>query len=178
MKADINLASGVLVESASKSKALRILRIAALFSIAFVLIASISLFLLISSISPDKIKEQEDKILFSIKYLHEKEAKILIINNRISDISKILESRDNYDLLMNAFLEKIPKDTSINSLEIGKNKVTLTVSSDSLSSLDNLIDSFIDMVGKQQIINNLTIESLASDQKSGVYLLSIKADRL
>ncbi|OGH39346.1 MAG: hypothetical protein A3B44_02180 [Candidatus Levybacteria bacterium RIFCSPLOWO2_01_FULL_38_21] len=178
MKADINLALGALVESAQKSRLLRILRITALASITLILIASVSLFLLINSTSTDKIKKEEDKILFSIKYLHDKEAKILIINERLNGISKILGSRGNYDLLMNAFLQKIPQDTSVDSFGVDKNKIVLTVSSDSLSSMDDLIDSFIDMVEKQQIIKNLTIESLTSDRISGIYILSIKADRL
>ena len=79
---------------------------------------------------------------------------------------------------MNAFLQKIPQDTSVDSFGVDKNKIVLTVSSDSLSSMDDLIDSFIDMVEKQQIIKNLTIESLTSDRISGIYILSIKADRL
>ena len=178
MKADINLALGALVESAQKSRLLRILRITALASITLILIASVSLFLLINSTSTDKIKKEEDKILFSIKYLHDKEAKILIINERLNGISKILGSRGNYDFLMNAFLQKIPQDTSVDSFGVDKNKIVLTVSSDSLSSMDDLIDSFIDMVEKQQIIKNLTIESLTSDRISGIYILSIKADRL
>jgi len=83
MKADINLTSGVLVESAQKSRFLRILRITVLSSIALISIASVSLFLLINSISPDKIKKEKDQILFSIKFLNERQAKIAIVNSKI-----------------------------------------------------------------------------------------------
>jgi len=75
-------------------------------------------------------------------------------------------------------LEKIPNDVSINSFEIDKAKVAITASSDSLSSIDSMLNTFIEMTAKKQIIKSLTIGSLTSDQKSGNYSLSIKANKL
>lgn len=178
MKTDINLASGVLVESVSKSKTLKILRIAAISSVIFITAISILLFSLINQISPDNVKKQKDKILFSIKFLHDKQAKIAIVNSKIADISKILDNRTNYESEINTFLEKIPNDVSINSFEIDKAKVAITASSDSLSSIDSMLNTFIEMTAKKQIIKSLTIGSLTSDQKSGNYSLSIKANKL
>jgi len=178
MKTDINLASGILVESASKSKSLKILRIAAIFSIIFISAASVLLFLLINQISPSNIKKQEDKILFSIKFLHERQAKFAILNDKIADISKILNSRTNYESEMNSFLDKIPNDVSINSLEIDKTKVTITVSSNSLPSIDKMLNSYFEMVNRKRIIKSITIQSITSDPRSGNYNLSIKANKL
>jgi len=178
MKTDINLASGILVESVSKSKTLKILRITGISSIIFITVISILLFVLINQISPDKVKKQEDKILFSIKSLHERQAKIAIVNSKIADISKILDERTNYDSEMNTFLEKIPNDVSINSLEIDKAKVTITVSSNSLSSIDKILNSFFEMIAKKQIIKSITIQSLSSDQRSSTYSLSLKVNKL
>ncbi len=178
MKTDINLASGELVETASKSKALEILRIAAISSVIFITVTSILLFVLINQIAPDNVKKQEDKILFSIKFLHGKEAKIFAVNSKIADISKILDSRTNYDSEMNIFLEKIPNDVSINSLEIDKAKVAITVSSNSLSFIDKMLNNFFEMIAKKQIIKSITIQSLSSGQGGGNYSLSIKANKL
>ena len=178
MKTDINLASGVLVESVSKSKTLKILRIAAISSVIFITAISILLFSLINQISPDNVKKQKDKILFSIKFLHDKQAKIAIVNSKIADISKILDSRTNYESEMNSFLEKIPNDVSMNSLGIDKAKVAITVSSNSLSSIDKMLNSFFEMIAKKQIIKSITIKSISSDPKSSTYSLSIKADKL
>ncbi len=178
MKTDINLASGVLVESASKNKTLKILRISAISGVIFLAATSILLFLLINQISPDKVKKQEDQILFSIKLLHERQAKIAIVNSKISDISKILDSRTNYEFEMNSFLEKIPNDVSVNSLEIDKAKVTITVSSNSLSSIDKMLNSFLEMIARKQIIKSITIQSISSDPISSTYNLSIKANKL
>ena len=178
MKTDINLASGVSVESVSKNKALKILRISAIFSIIFITAISILLFFLINQISPEKVKKEENKILLSIKFLHEKQAKIAIVNSKVADISKILDSRINYESEMNSFLEKIPNDVSINSFEIDKSKVAITISSNSLSSIDKMLNSFFEMISKKQIIKSITIQSIFSDPKSGNYGLSIKANKL
>lgn len=178
MKTDINLTSGISAESASKSKTLKILRIASIFSIIFISVTSVLLFLLIDQISPEKIKKQEDKILLSIKFLHEKQAKIAIVNSKIADISKILTSRTNYELEMNSLLEKIPNGVSINSFEIDKAKVTITVSSNSLSLIDKMLNSFFEMIAKKQIIKSITIQSISSDPRSSNYSLSIKANKL
>lgn len=178
MKTDINLTSGVLVESASKSKSLKILRIAAFISIIFTAAASILLFFLINQISPSNIKKQEDKVLLSIKFLRDKQAKIAIINSKIADISKILNSRINYESEMNLLLEKIPNGVLVNSLGIDKTKVTITVSSNSLSSIDKMLNSFFEMIAKKQLINSITIQNISSDPISSTYSLSAKANKL
>jgi|SRR3989344_419346 len=178
MKTDINLASGPLVESASKSKALVILRIAGISSIIFITIVSILSFGLTNQISPDNVKKQKDRILFNIKFLHERQAKISAVNSKIADISKILDSRTNYDSEINTFLEKIPSGVLINSLGIDKSKVTVTVSSDSLSSIDKMLNSFFGMIAEKQIIKSITVQSLSSGQGGGSYSLSIKANKL
>lgn len=177
MKTDINLASGT-VESASKNKILKILRITAISGVIFIAISSILLFLLINQISPEKIKKQEDKILLSIKFLRDKQAKIAIVNSKIADISKILGSRTNYELEINSFLEKIPSGVSMSSLGIDKTKVTITVSSNSLSSIDKMLNNFFEMIAKKQLIKSISIQGISSDQKSGTYSLSIKANKL
>ena len=79
---------------------------------------------------------------------------------------------------MNSFLEKIPNDVSMNSLGIDKAKVAITVSSNSLSSIDKMLNSFFEMIAKKQIIKSITIQSISSDPKSSTYSLSIKADKL
>ena len=178
MKADINLASGALVDSVRKRKALRILKIAAISSVVFIAVISISLFLLISQISPDKVKKQENKILSGIKVLRNRQAKISTITSRISDISKILNSRTSYDLEMETFLEKVPNDVSVNSFEIGKDKIGISVSSGSLPSIDEMLNNFIEMINNKQIIRSMAIQNFFSDQKSSTYSLSIKVNKL
>ena len=178
MKTDINLASGALVESVSKSKTLGILRIAGISSIIFITVISILLFVLINQVSPDNVKKQKDKILLSIKFLHDKEVKIASINSKIADISGILDSRINYDSEFSTFLEKIPNGITINSLEIDKTKVAITVSSNSLSPIDKMLNSLFEMIAKKQIIKNVTIQNISSDQGGGNYSLSMKANKL
>ncbi len=178
MKTDINLASGVLVESVSKNKSLGILRIAAVSSIIFITAASILLFFLINQISPSNVKKEEDKILFSIKFLREKQAKIAIVNSKILDISRILDTRTNFDSEINSLLEKIPSNISVNSLEIDKTKVAITVSSNSLTAIDEMLNNLFEMLSKKQIIKSLTIQSISSDQGGGSYSLSLKANKL
>jgi len=172
MKTDINLASGALVESVSKSKTLGILRIAGISSIIFITVISILLFVLINQVSPDNVKKQKDK------FLHDKEVKIASINSKIVDISGILDSRINYDSEFSTFLEKIPNGITINSLEIDKAKVAVTVSSNSLSLIDEMLNNFFEMIAKKQIIKNVTIQNISSDQGGGNYSLSMKANKL
>ncbi|MCL5113596.1 MAG: hypothetical protein M1372_00300 [Patescibacteria group bacterium] len=178
MKNEINLLSPAQIDRAKTSGALRILRIAAICCLFALLAISVILFFLSRALSPVAIKEKENDALYSLSLLHKREAKLVVINDRIKDLPNIIQSRSNFDVSINAILQKIPEGVSVNSMTIGKDKIELTVSSSSLLSINNLMNSLIDMAKNKKIIKNVTIDSLAVDVKGNGYSLSIKGDTL
>lgn len=178
MKSEINLLSPAQTDRTKSSGTLRILRIAAISCLSVLLGISIILFFLSRALSPVAIKEKENEVLYSLSLLHKKEAKLVVINDRVRDIPNLLQARPNFDISINAILQKIPEGVSINSMAVDKDKIVLTVSSSSLLSINNLMKSLIDMAKNRKIIKNVTVDSLTADIKGGGYSLSIKGDTL
>lgn len=177
MRNEINLLPSLQTETES-SGTLKILRILAIGSLLFMLSASVILFLLSQQLSPFRLKKQEKEILYNLSQLHQKEAKLFVVNDRAKSISGIIAGRHNYGLWMDVFLKQIPSDASINSMTINKDKITLTASSKSLLSINTLLNNLIELAKGKKIIKDITIDGLTADVKNGGYSLSISSDTL
>lgn len=139
---------------------------------------SVALFLLNRQLSPTSIRAQQASVLSNITLLAPKQAKILVLSLRLNDISTILQRRTKYDQILGAIFQNSPTSLSINSLSLSKGLVNLTVSANSLLSINQFIDNLTDMTIKKQFIKTLTIDSLVLNSRTGGYLLSLKLDLL
>lgn len=178
MSNDINLISNNDAASLKAKKRLKLTRTIAIISLVIVALLSIMVFVINSQTSLDKIKKDQNSTLQSISYLNKKTAKLAIINNRLKDISDIMEKRKNYTSTINTLLQLMPPGVSTTTLELGKQDVVLVVHSNSLLLIDKFLNSIIDLSFKKQIISKVTIESLIVNPKTGGYSLSIKTTLL
>ena len=178
MNNDINLISNKDADSLKAKKRLKQIRTIAIISLAAVAFLSIIIFIINSQSSLDAIKKDENSTLQSISYLNKKAAKLAIINNRLKDISDIMNKRKNYTNTVNTLLQLMPPGLSTTTLELGKKDVVLVVNANSLLLIDKFLNSIIDLSSKKQIISNITIESLIVNQKTGSYALSVKTTLL
>jgi Tfp pilus assembly protein PilN len=174
MNNDINLISNQDAASLKEKKRLKAVRTIAIASLAIVGLVSVVIFIINSQTSLVSIKKDENSALQNISYLNKKAAKLAIINNRLKDISDILQKRKNYTSAMNTLLQLMPPGVNIGTLDLGKKDVTLIVNSNSLLPVDKFLNSLIDLSSKKQVINGITIESLIFNEKTGNYSLSIK----
>lgn len=178
MSNDINLISNKDVASLKAKKRLKQIRAIAIISLAIVALSSIIVFIVNSQTSLAGIKKDENSTLQSISYLNQKAAKLAIINNRLRDVSDILEKRKNYTNAVNTLLQLMAPGLSTTTLELGEKDVTLVVHSDSLLLIDRFLNSIIDLSSKKQIISGVTIDSLIFNQKAGNYSLSVRTTLL
>ncbi|MCL5019480.1 MAG: hypothetical protein M1426_03240 [Patescibacteria group bacterium] len=174
MNNDINLISNKDAASLNAKKRLKQIRIIAIASLVVVALLSIIIFIINSQTSLSGIKKDQNSTIQSISYLNKKSAKLAIINNRLKDISDIMEKRKNYTNTINTLLQLMPPGVSTTTLELSKKDVVLIVHSNSLLSIDKFLNSIIDLSSKKQVISSVTIESLIINPKTGSYSLSLK----
>lgn len=178
MNNDINLISGDLGVSSRATRKLERVKLIATVAVVGVGLLSILLFLLNRVFSPQSIIKQQNEVIASIATLADKQAKLIVLNQRVNDISAIFKKRTNYDLVLSAILADSPTNVSITSLSVDKAKISSIVSSSSLISLNDFIDSLKGMVEKKQFLKNVTINNLNLNGKTSGYILTLDMDLL
>lgn len=172
MTKDINFLAIKNSEKRKRRKGLRVVRITAISSLIAVVLLSVLVYSLNRKVYPQALKNERDSLLKSISALHTKEAKHAIVANRIENISELLNKRVDYPKIVSKFFDKIPPGIKIDSLRIDKKTIILTISSNSLKPIDELIDGLINL-GKEKEISVLLLDSLSMSEASGTYSVSL-----
>lgn len=175
MSKDINLIAqrkrGV-IKNKKITKFFRLSSAFFLFAIAFL---SIVIFIL-KSTSPIGSLQKEEELAFSqISAQSQKVVKLLLLQGRLREISSILEKRPKFDETMSLITKEMPENVSVVSFAVDKKKLTGTFVSTSLSSLNTFIDGILNKQNKD-IFKRVMLDSLALDQKTGRYFLSLDVE--
>lgn len=139
-------------------------------------IVSLVVFLITQAINPTAIRKQQDETVNEIAKLQDKKIKFFIVKDRLQNIDGILKKRINFAENINNLLSKAISGVSLVDLDINSKQVALTLSSPSLKSLDEFINSLILMVEKKDTIRSLKLESLTFNEKENEYLISLSSD--
>jgi hypothetical protein len=176
MSANINLLLRTDEESLKRKRRIKILNFAAVISLMIVGLISLSLFMLIQVVSPESLGKEQENALREISQFQSRQAKLLILNNRVENIDKILKIRKDLSKTTNSLLAKIPSELSIDDFEVDDKSVIITGQSKSLFVIGEFINNLTDMVRNKEIIKSLTLNSLALDEGKNTYQISIKSD--
>lgn len=176
MSTNINLLLPKDGESLKRKMKVRAFNIAAIISVFATGLMSIVVFLLIQAVSPVSVEREQEDVLRKLSQFQDRQAKLLIVNKKIEDISEILENRKDLRLVTGVLLSKVPSNLSIDSLEIDSKNVSITAQSASLFSIGELINNLTDMVRKKEILSSLTLNSLTFNEARKNYQLTIKSE--
>lgn len=178
MSKSINLLPNKNKKGIEDDGVLVILRRLSIFALVAVVFCSLILFALNYDTTLPSLRRQENTDLTNLSLLHSKTGKVLFIKERLQNISTIMNSRSTYDSLLNQINTMLPGDITVGSFDISKKTMTLVLSSHSLASLSNLLDTMTDMVNNKQTFKTLAIDDLVADGASGKYSLSVKVGLL
>lgn len=173
MNSNINLLQQKDDQLIKKQKRLKILKLAAGISLAIVAFFSIIIFILSTQFSVSSIKKEQNSVINSISSLKEKAARIILVNDRIKGTSEILSKRRNYSNLIQTVLKSVPSETKTASLDINKDILNMTVSSNSLLSINTYLEEMIKLSQEGKLIKSLAIKGITVNLKMGEYNLSI-----
>lgn len=178
MDKNINLVVGRTFDIEKQLRRVRIIKIIAIGTLIAVLITSLVFFLITIFLPTSSIKKSQQETLTNISLLHKKLVSYSLVNDRISNISTIINHRKNYGEVSSAVLNKIPPELNVDTLSIDDNILTIVVTGTSLKPVNQVIEDMIVMANNNKLIKNLLIESLTLSSQTGRYSLSIQADIL
>jgi|SRR3989344_1846720 len=178
MKNDINLLLRTKTDQTKKSKLSHLLRLTSVVSIAAVLLTSFILYILSRQLSLEPIKVRQNAVINNINFLKNKQAKLIVINAKLDDVSQIMTKRPRFDSDIQTILPKVPSGVASRSLTLGKQRLTFRVESNSLKNINDFINNFAQMAKSKSLIKDLTLGGIGLDPTSGNYSLSVEAEKL
>ena len=180
MSSSINLVSSKNDELEKEHRRLRLVRIIAVACLVIVALFSVLIFVVNFTLPLQEVKKNQQLELANISSMHKKLATYALVRERVASISDFLMQRKNYATAINEIYLKLPKELKVQSLEVDKGEVILTVSGDSLLKINDFIDGMIALKdnSKNKILKNIIIQSLSFQPTKGLYTLAIKTDML
>jgi hypothetical protein len=176
MNDSINLVSPKNEQLEKEQNRLRVARILAFATMAFVVAIAILVFVVNLTLPINSIKQNEQTTLTNIAVLHKKLTQYYLVEDRANHLANIIAQRKIIPDIAGDLLTVIPQDLAISSMQIDAAKVSLIVSGASLLSMNKLIDDVTMLQEQKNIINNIVMQQLSLDVKSGQYSVSIQAD--
>ncbi len=173
MNNKINLLKGSKTKRFQQEKILKILKFGSIGFLSLVVIASLALFVLNTRSPIDLLKNQEKTAISNISTLQERAGKLLFTENRVKDISGIVDKRTVFDGTITQITQIIPSEILVQSVSLDKKIFSLTITSPSLSSINTLVEGIETLAQDQKTFSKITLEGLTIDPKTGDYIVSI-----
>lgn len=176
MNKEINLLSGKRNNRFNEYRALRTARTIAVVFLVIVVVLSLVSFSLNRN-SQITATEQQKKIVSSQLFVSQsKIITFLLLKARLHQIDQLFTSHNAFGKILSDIIISLPADVNVDACTINQKKLSVTLSSPSLLSLQLVIDSVTDKLHKKQFFKKITISSLTADPKIGKYILFIDAD--
>lgn len=173
--ASINLVSTQSHEVEKKMQRLVMVRAIAIILLSSIAILSVIIFALNLSTPIASIKKQETGTLADISGLHSTEGGIFLAKDRVNNIQNIMSNRNNYSDLISQLSSNVPSGLSVDLLSIDQNKINITVSGQSLDSINKFVDYFAGLANNKKLISNVNIQNLALNSFTAKYSVSLNA---
>jgi len=178
MKSDINLLLKTKTEVAKKLKLSGLLKIISITSVVVIVLLALSLYILSRLLSLEPIKEKQNAVISNINLLKNKQAKLIIVRNKLDNAAQIITKRPKFDSDIRTVIAKVPSEVSSQSLNLDKQKLTFNVASNSLKQINDFINNFTEMARSKNLIQDLTLGGVNFDPKSGSYSINIEGSML
>ena len=170
---DINLLAAPVINRRKQKKLKLVRRVAIIFLFIVGGLSLLSFFLNLSS-PINSIKKQQEDVISQITAQQQKAAKIQIVNGRVSVIKQIYSQRPDFSDILSLVSSKQSEDTSLKGLDIEPASVSVTFSSISLLSLNNLLNGLIDGSKKEQEIKSVFLEDLSVSSTQASYTMTVE----
>lgn len=155
----------------------RIIAVLALLIVAFSAILLFALRLL----SPlEKLKAEEESITKQLLAMSGKRLKLVVIKERLQEISDIIKRRPEFDKKIELLETHISSSVVLSNLRIDNTKIQFTASSPSLQSIEEFFDALIKTTTNPQkkVYKRVSYDSLSLSSTSNTYTVNIFIETL
>ncbi|MCL4354326.1 hypothetical protein M1349_02520 [Patescibacteria group bacterium] len=174
MNSNINLILSKEGQTLKNKKKIKLLNSIALGLLLSVAAASVVLFLL-NTLNPlSSIKKDQLATINNITVLKERSGKLVIVNDRLKNILEINNKRKKFSPTID-YLISILGNLKISFLEVDDKSISFSVSSYSLLEQNDFLQKLIVKSSKKEMVQDLIIDSLTVNEKTGLYQLKLRA---
>lgn len=154
----------------------RIFRTISITSLFLVGVLSGCLFIIFNLSSLPHLKEEEKKLLddFSSNPLRKKTDSYFLTKVRSEDISKLLSRRSRLMETYNSLLAFSTGDISVSGLQVGREKSVFSITSSSLSEIENMLVGVKKLPEKDREIQSISISSIEYYSTLGEYSVTVE----
>lgn len=123
-----------------------------------------------------KIEADQNRVRENINRDAEKKIKILTLKNRLENIARIVDSRENFNAVVESILSIFPSDIEIGGIQAGTDEIVIRVQSQDLLVLNTLLEENIKAYTKKENkIKKIDIVSFGFDRDRSLYVLTLAA---
>lgn len=177
MNNSINLSSYKQKNTIYYQKQVKIVRAVSIGMLVVTVLLASSFFVLNINSQLPVLQKEQSTVMTNLRFLQKKAVEIQLLHDRTAFIATILANRNSYDTMMTDIESLLGNDITLTRVAITKKSVILSLTSSSLISLRNFLDTFSTKVDKKQFAK-LTINEISADGQSGLFSVSIQADTL
>ncbi len=122
----------------------------------------------------DALEQKEQQLNSQLLAQQEKKDKLIETKSRILDVKKIISSRSPTTARIDTLSEFVPVDATVNAISGTDTDIEMTLESDSLTSLNNLIEQKITEVArdKKKGIKKIEMHNFGLNPKTLKYIIS------
>lgn len=176
--AEINLIKKQKKDHEQQLRTAHIAQAVAVLSVLLLLASGIVLYLLKQSYNTQALETEQTQAQAAIQSMHPKAVKLLLTRDRISSIEKILKQRGAFNQATNEILSRVPSDVSLKSFSLDGSKLTITATSASLNSIDQLIQGLVAISGPKKLLSTVMLDGLSTNISDGTYTVNLEATQI
>ncbi len=143
------------------------------FSIVFVVVSAIGLFIVNRSGTLPILEQQDKTFTTNLTYVQQKIIKFLLIRERLHNVDPLLNNGSRIDTILTQISSALPNGVNLDNLSLSDKKFSLTISSASLTSLSTFLDFAINKVNQKDVFKTITISNFSADAGAGKYSVNL-----
>lgn len=150
---------------------LHIIAVGMLFVVSFL---SVLLFILITLSPLPSLRQREKNESKQLSYFSDSMAKVLLTDDRLTEIKTLLSKRSTYSKIVNPVKSLLPGNTLLEEIRLDNKKAYLTITSPTLEPLNTTVDQLSKLNSSSRQFKQITISSLYHDFEKNKYYLILE----
>lgn len=161
-------------------KALKIFRYSSVLAMGLVILSALVVFYLHVQLPLGALQNTESSLLETLNIQKLKIAKLVIMHSQLKDVEEIFKERSVVEMALEEIAGTVPGGVSLSSFSVGLSEVSVSVSSTSLSSIDQFLSIMVDLAKSEnkKLFKKVILNGATLDRSTNQYSFSVQGTLL
>lgn len=143
MTSDVNLLQYQKRDRLQAGKSILLFRGLSILSVVLLLVSAVVVFYLRATSPIQSLQKEHDTLLSTLVSMRVKTVQYQIVLLKLKDITNIISGRPSLESIIRLVLHNLPSGVLMESFSIGNKKLSIAISSSSLSSINVFLDNMV-----------------------------------